>query len=115
MSDIVPREKVSQQGVRAAGGVIGGTILLVLTALPPVAAAVAGAALVLLGLSQTRSKQDRRPGWVVAAVGAATLAAGLIPGLGGLAGVLLIMSGGGLVGFGAYNLLQFIRNLRRRM
>ncbi len=115
MSDIVPREKVSQQGVRAAGGVIGGTILLVLTALPPVAAAVAGAALVLLGLSQTRSKQDRRPGWVVTAVGAATLAAGLIPGLGGLAGVLLIMSGGGLVGFGAYNLLQFIRNLRRRM
>ena len=115
MSDIVPREQVSQQGVRAAGGVVGGAALLVLTALPPVAAAVAGGALVLLGLSQTRSRQDRRPGWVVAAVGAATLAAGLIPGLGGLAGALLTLSGVGLLGVGGYNLFQFIRNLRRRM
>lgn len=115
MSDIVPREQVSHQGMRAVGGIAGGVVLLVLTALPPVAAAVAGGALALLGLSQTRSRQDRRPGWVVAGVGAATLAAGLIPGLGGLASALLTVSGIGLLGFGGFNLYQFIRNLRRRM
>ena len=74
MSDIVPREKVSQQGVRAAGGVAGGLALLLVGSL-----------------------------------------AGLLPVLGGVLKTLLILSGVGLLGFGGYNLVQFIRNLRRRM
>ena len=75
MSDIVPREKVSQQGVRAVGGVAGGLALLLL--LGPLA--------------------------------------GLLPVLGGVLKTLLSLSGWGLLGVGGYNLVQFIRNLRRRM
>ena len=74
MSDIVPREKVSQQGVRAAGGVAGGIAVLLLGSL-----------------------------------------AGLLPVLGGVLNALLSIGGIGLLGFGGYNLFQFIRNLRRRM
>ena len=74
MSDIVPREKVSQQGVRAAGGVVGGLALLLIGSL-----------------------------------------AGLLPVLGGLLKTLLVLGGVGLLGFGGFNLVQFIRNLRRRM
>ena len=114
MSEIVPREQVTQRGVRAAGGLVGGVALLVLAALGPVVGAIAGGALAVLGLSQTRSRKDRIPGWTVAAVGAATLASGLIPGLGGLAHTLLTVSGVGLLGFGGYNLFQFVRHLRRR-
>ena len=115
MNEIVPREEVSKQGVRAAGGIAGGIGLLVLAALGPVAGAIAGGLLAIVGLSQTRSKQDRRPGWVLAAVGAAALVASVVPGIGGLAEVLLRLSGIGLLGFGGYSLYQFIRNLRRRM
>ena len=74
MSDIVPREKVSQQGVRAAGGVAGGIAVLLLGSL-----------------------------------------VGLLPVLGGVLKALLSIGGIGLLGFGGYNLFQFIRNLRRRM
>ena len=115
MNEIVPREQVSQQGVRAVGGLVGGIGLLVLTALPPLVGAVAGAALLLVGLSQTRSRQDRRPGWILAAAGAAAMVAGLVPGIGGLGGTLLTLSGIGLLAAGGYNLYQFIRHLRRRM
>lgn len=74
MSDIVPREKVSQQGVRAAGGVAGGVAVLLVA-----------------------------------------LLVGHIPVLGGLLKTLMNISGIGLLGFGGYNLFQFLRNLRRRM
>ena len=74
MSDNVPREKVSQQGVRAAGGVGGGLALLMLGSL-----------------------------------------VGLLPVLGGVLKTLLILAAVGLLGFGGFNLVQFIRNLRRRM
>ena len=115
VNEIVPREEVSKQGVRAAGGIAGGIGLLVLAALGPVAGAIAGGLLAIVGVSQTRSKQDRRPGWVLASVGAAALVASVVPGIGGLAEVLLRLSGIGLLGFGGYSLYQFIRNLRRRM
>lgn len=75
MSDIVPREKVSQQGVRAVGGVAGGLALLLV--LGPLV--------------------------------------GLLPVLGGVLKVLLSLCGWGLIGFGGYNVIQFVRNLRRRM
>ena len=74
MSEIVPREKVSQQGVRAAGGVAGALALLLLG---PVA--------------------------------------GMLPVVGGVLKTLMSIGGVGLLGFGGYNLFQFIRNLRRRM
>ena len=75
MSDIVPREKVSQQGVRATGGLVGGLALLLVI------------------------------GPLV----------GLLPLLGGVLKTLASISGIGLLGFGGYNVFQFIRNLRRRM
>ena len=74
MSEIVPREKVSQQGVRAAGGLVGGLALLLLGPL-----------------------------------------VGMVPLLGGVLQTLMSISGIGLLGFGGYNVFQFIRNLRRRM
>ncbi len=115
MNEIVPREQVSKQGVRAAGGIAGGIGLLVLTALPPLVGAIAGALLVVLGVSQSRSKEDRRPGWLLAAAGAAALVASVVPGIGAVGGTLLTLSGIGLLATGGYNLYQFMRNLRRRM
>ena len=74
MSDIVPREKVSQQGVRAALGIAGALALLLLGPL-----------------------------------------VGMLPLVGGVLKTLMSIGGIGLLGFGGYNLFQFIRNLRRRM
>ena len=116
MGDIVPRDQVSKQAMKGVGGVAGGIGLLVLRGLTatPLVGLIAGGALVVAGGLMSRSKADRRAGMVTVIAGAITAVAAL-PLVGGLGKFMLLLSGAGLIGTGAYSLYRFFKNLRQRM
>ena len=111
MGDLVPREEVSKQGVRAVGGLAAGGLLLALGALSigPLPWIVGGV-LVVAGLVGGRSKSNRRSAMLTVAAGAATLVGAAIGG-----GTLLTISGIGLLAAGGWYGYKFVRNLRQRM
>jgi hypothetical protein len=112
MSDIVPRSEVSKSGVKGVGAVVGGTALLVLSAISqiPVIGVIAGGVLAVVGLSLTTSRSDRTAGAVTAVAGIVTAAAALIPGL----RWLVWLPGIGLLGAGIYMLFKFFRGMKTR-
>ena len=114
MGDLVPRKELTKQGVQGVGGVGGGILLLVLSA-GGIGAAIVGGLIAIAGLAMSRSKdrEDRVPGYVVTAAGALGVLS-IIPGLGGVAGTLLTISGIGLLALGGWKLIKFIMNLRKR-
>jgi len=112
MGDLVPRKELTKQGVQGVGGVGGGILLLVLSA-GGIGAAIIGGLIAIAGLAMSRSKEDRVPGYVVTAAGALGVLS-VIPGLGGVAGTLLTISGIGLLALGGWKLIKFIMNLRKR-
>ena len=116
MGDIVPRETVAKQGVKAVGGIAGGIGMLVLSSLGslPLVGPIIGGAVALAGLAVSRTKEDRRAGLVITTVGAAT-AVSTLPVLGALGGTVLLIGGIGLLGLGAWSGYQFISNLHKRM
>ena len=114
MGDIVPRKQLVSHGSKGIGGIVGGTVLLILNALGGgIPGLIIGGIIGVTGLAMSRSKEDKKAGLVVAAAGALT-AITVIPGLSGIAGGLLVASGIGLLLLGGWNLFKFIRGYRKR-
>jgi hypothetical protein len=112
MSDIVPRSEVTKSGVKGVGAVVGGTTLLVLSAITqiPVIGVIAGAVLAVVGFSLTTSRPDRTAGAVTAIAGIVTAVASLFPSL----RWLIWVPGLGLIGTGVYLLFKFFRGMKTR-
>jgi hypothetical protein len=115
MGELVPRKEVVKQGWRGIAGVAGGVMLLVLRGIAGAGfwpGLLAGAFLVILGLGIGSSRQDRVAGGVTIGVGAATLI-GSIPAFHGVRW-LLTVAGIALLAAGAWSLVKFFINLRKR-
>ncbi len=119
MGDLIPREKLIRQGMRGLGGLGGGIGMLVLrifTGGPGLSllGLIVGGAVTVFGLTVASSREDRRAGLVVTAAGLLTAAASL-PWVGGIGQTLMTLGGIGLLAVGAFNLVKFLVNLRKRM
>jgi hypothetical protein len=110
MSDIVPRNVLTKQGVQGVGAVAGGVVLIALAG-GGLFGIVVGAVLALGGLALSSSKSDRTAGIVTAVVGAATLLTGIF---GGPLAWLMRAAGFVFLGGGIYLLVKFFRGLRSR-
>jgi hypothetical protein len=113
MGDIVPRESIVKYGTNAAGGVIGGILMLSLRHLPFVPALIVGGVFAIAGLLISRSSEDRTTGGILIGAGVLIAVAG-IPFIGGIAGFLMIVSGVGLLAIGVVNIVRFFKGLRSR-
>ncbi|MGA2977713.1 MAG: hypothetical protein ABSF77_20625 [Spirochaetia bacterium] len=119
MSDIVPRQKLTKQGVQGAISIAGGIGAFVLAAITsiPVVGIIVGGIITIAGLALAGSKHERGAGVITTVVGVATLAA-TVPFInrifGGLVHGVLIFGGIVLVGVGAYSLFKFFRGLKTR-
>lgn len=116
MSDIVPRDQLTKQAMKGVGGVAGGIALLVVRAIAagPIGGFIIGGLVAVVGLIMTKDKVDRKAGLVALAAGAVTVLAFALPGIRGLALTLLLLSGIGLIGAGAWSLVKFFKNLKRQ-
>lgn len=113
MSDIVPRNVLTKQGVQGVGAVAGGVVLIALAG-GGLFGIVVGAVLALGGLALSSSKSDRTAGIVTAVVGAATLLTGIFGGQFLGLGWLMRAAGFVFLGGGIYLLVKFFRGLRSR-
>jgi len=113
-TDIVPREKLTKQGVQGVITVAGGIGALVLnaiaTGLPGI---IVGGVIAVAGLVLSSGKHERSVGVATTVVGAATVAAS-VGILGGLVHGVLWAGGIVLLGIGAYSLFRFFRGLKTR-
>ena len=112
MNDIVPRETLSRQGVAGFTAVAGGVGLLVMGALPGVVGIVIAGLVTAGGLAFATSRDDRRPGLVVAGAGALGI---LSAAIGGFPGIILGLAGAGLIAYGGLSVYRFVRGLKSRM
>ena len=110
MNEIVPREEVSKEGVRAIGGLVGGTILLLLS-FGGIFGIVGGAVLAAAGAGIAVSKQERLVGGILGGAGVLGILNGAFSGFGG---GWLVLGSAGLIGYGAYSAYQFFRKLKTR-
>ena len=114
MGDLVPRKELVKQGMKGVGGVIGGVVLLGLSAASGVIGWIVGGLLTVVGIGASASKEDRTAGLITAGAGILTLVATVFPGVGHAAKWLLITGGIGLLITGGYSLIRFIINLKKR-
>ncbi len=127
MDDLVPREELVKQGMRGLGGLAGGAGLFVLRlfthgteiTLPlglkiSLTGLIVGGVVTLVGLAIGSSREDRRAGLVVTAAGLLTLACSL-PLVRPIGVTLMGIGIFGMLAIGVFNLIKFLRNLRRRM
>lgn len=135
MSDLEPigNKEITNAGVRGVGATVGGVGLIVLQALSGAFWGIGG--LVLGGLSflvgaasvKSESKTDRRGGAIAMVAGLALALPALsrfiggVPVLGGIVKVAagfssFIVGAGalGLVGYGIYNIVKFVKGLKSR-
>jgi hypothetical protein len=110
MSDMVPRNVLTKQGVQGVGAVAGGVVLLVLAG-GGWFSIVVGAVLAIGGLALAGSRSDRTAGIVTAVAGAATLLTGIF---GGPLAWRMRAAGFVFLGGGIYLLIRFFRGLRSR-
>jgi len=113
MNDIVPKKNIVLYGTNAAGGVLGGIILMALRDMRFVPALIVGVIIALAGYGISRSGENRLTGKVFVAAGLLTAVSG-IPIIGGIAGFIMTISGIGLIAVGVVNLVNFFKGLRSR-
>jgi hypothetical protein len=135
MSDLEPMEskEISNAGVRGIGATIGGVGLLVVQGIAGFLGGIGG--LIIGGLSlaigasslKSSSNADKRGGTIAMVSGAILALPGLAHFLGGIplvGGILKAASGFsgfvigagavGLIGYGVYNIVKFVRGLKSR-
>ena len=112
MNDIVPRETLSRQGVAGFTAAAAGVGLLVMGALPGVVGIVMAGLVTAGGLAFAMSRDDRRPGLVVAGAGVLGI---LSAAIGGFPGIVLGLAGAGLIAYGGLSIYRFFRGLKSRM
>ncbi len=118
-TDIVPREKLTKQGITGVVSAVGGVASLIFAS---ITASVAGGIIVggivtVAGLLLSGTKHEKTAGVITTVVGAATLA-GSLPVLRGIFEPLVhgVLVAGGIVllGVGVYSLVKFFRGLKSR-
>jgi hypothetical protein len=122
MHDMVPDRPVSanvltKQGVAAVGGIVGGSLLFIIQALPLPLGIIAGAVVALIGAGALFSKdpEDRKPGVIITVAGVlAVLARAPIPPLRSFAGLLLSIGAIGLLAMGIWKGIKFLKGLKSR-
>lgn len=135
MSDLEPvgNKEISDAGVKGIGATIGGVGLLIVQGvagfLGGLVGLVVGGIAVVLGAGSLASKSstDRRGGAIALAAGAVLALPGLAHLLGGvpIVGSILKVAGGfsafvvgagalGLLGYGIFNIIKFVKGLRSR-
>lgn len=115
MSDLMKRETRGKLAL-GAGGVAGGIGVLVVNGfaaslLPPFGPLVVGG-LILWGSWRLFQKPSSALMGIVGLVAGALVAATALPLVGGLASLLLTLSGLGLIGAGAWSIVQVLRARR---
>ncbi len=121
MSDLVPRDRLTGQGVRGVVAVAGGIGILALAGIGGIPGIIVGGVLAVIGLAFSGSRPERNAGLVIAAVGAAVLVTSVFSLLGlhgpisGLFHWLMRAAGLILLGVGGLSLYRFISGLRKRM
>jgi hypothetical protein len=115
MNDIVPVNEVAKRGVVAVGGIAGGIVLFILSALPALAGIITGAVIGIVGIAALSSKDpgDKLPGLAAAAAGALAIISRL-PLLGGVARFLLGAGAVALLATGIWNAVKFFRGMKSR-
>jgi hypothetical protein len=117
MSDLVPRDQVSRQGVRGFVAVAGGVGTLFLATLGGIPGIIIGGVITVIGLALSGGKKERTAGVVTAVAGAAVVVSSL-PFLssvfGGLFHGVMYAAGIVLLGVGGFSLYRFFSNLRKR-
>jgi hypothetical protein len=110
-----PTNVLAKQGMTAIGGIVGGMVLMIMRALPPVIGIILGVIVGLIGIGGILSKDpdDRKPGILAAVAGGLSILArvGVIR---ALAGTLLSISALGLIVMGVWNGIKFIKGLKGR-
>jgi len=113
-TDIVPREKLTKQGITGLVSVAGGIGALILNVIDRgIPGLIVGGVITVAGLLLAGSKHERTAGVVTTVVGVGSLAAS-IGILGGLVHGVLVAGGIVLLGVGVYSLLRFFRGLKSR-
>jgi hypothetical protein len=131
MSDLEPvgNKEITNAGVRGVGSTIGGIGLLLLTGVAGWFGGIAGLALggVILALGasgmKSQSKADKTGGAIAMGAGALLAITGLahfplhiplITGLARFTSGLVGLGAVGLIGYGVFNIVRFIRGLKSR-
>jgi hypothetical protein len=116
MGDIMSRDQLSRQGMRGLGGVAGGIALVVVGGAigSTIGSMVVGGLVGLVGLAMLTSKGNRKAGLLAIAIGAVTFLTLQVKPIAGLARFLLTVPGIALIGFGAWSLVKFFKNLKAR-
>ena len=112
-TEIVPREKVTKQGVQGIVSVAGGIGALLLSGLGGIPGIIVGGVITVAGLLLSGSKHERTAGIATTVVGGA-IVVGSLGILGGLVHGVLVAGGIVLLGLGAYSLVKFFRGLKSR-
>ncbi|MDR2182464.1 MAG: hypothetical protein LBN92_07285 [Treponema sp.] len=115
MSDIVPTTVLAKRGLAAVGGIAGGIILFVLSALPSFFGIAAGALIAIIGVISLSSREsgEKLPGAICLGAGILTVLSKL-GFLGGIARFLLGAGCLGLIILGVWNLVQFLQGMKSR-
>jgi hypothetical protein len=126
MSDLVPRNQLSKQGVTGVVAIAGGIGTFIVQGLIHTVSAIGtvghfhvggliiGGVVTLIGLALSGGKKGRAAGVITAVAGAAVAVASL-PIVGGIAQALMWIGGAGLIVTGVVSLWRFFSNLRKRM
>jgi hypothetical protein len=115
MSDIVPRNELSRNGVRGVIALGGGITAFVLAGMGGWGGIIIGGLIALVGLALSGPKKDRTGGIVIAVAGAAVVVSSLgLPLLSGLVDWVMRAAGIVLIGIGGFSLFKFISGMRKR-
>ncbi|MDR0561708.1 MAG: hypothetical protein LBG73_03375 [Spirochaetaceae bacterium] len=116
MERYISTKDLAKQGVAAAGGIVGGAVLLTMGALPSIVGIAVGGIAGLVGAGTLLSKDpdDKKAGAILAAGGVLAVASKTLPGLGNLAGTLLGLGGIGFLAIGVWKGVQFFKGLKSR-
>ncbi|AEF83716.1 hypothetical protein TREPR_1729 [Treponema primitia ZAS-2] len=122
MNDLLPGNEnypstntLAKQGMTAVGGIVGGAVLMIMRALPPVLGIIAGLVVGILGIGGiiSKDKDDRKFGLLATVAGGLSILSriGIIR---PLAGTLLSISALGMLVVGAWSGIKFFKGLKRR-